>query len=367
MNLTLPIYVEGTKPGVGGTIYRARPLFFAQPEVKGDQLDRLMTRLTRDLGQLLTRLGRQARHEELTSYTFNPPLSQQRLELILLLRRRTFRCRYLFLVFRQLGRRLAFTPSLPEVWFDLVRGETLRDRATEVLTRHFRELECDDAEIDPAAAALSGTAYVSALDLVVHLPVAPRRPEKKKFLMLGDVTPVEGAAELRRVGRCLDWQYPDDLDRVELRDAELAELTRLLDGAERRPLLLLGPRQVGKSALVHEYVYRKVREQGSAFKDKHNVWLLAPARLISGMSFVGQWENRLLAILKEARRREHILYFDDVLGLFQAGHTANATLSLAGALKPYLERREVRVLAEMTPEAFRVLREQDRGFADLFH
>jgi len=151
MNLTLPIYVEGTKPGVGGTIYRARPLFFAQPEVKGDQLDRLMTRLTRDLGQLLTRLGRQARHEELTSYTFNPPLSQQRLELILLLRRRTFRCRYLFLVFRQLGRRLAFTPSLPEVWFDLVRGETLRDRATEVLTRHFRELECDDAEIDPAA------------------------------------------------------------------------------------------------------------------------------------------------------------------------------------------------------------------------
>ncbi|TMQ31891.1 MAG: ATP-dependent Clp protease ATP-binding subunit, partial [Planctomycetota bacterium] len=343
MNLTLPIYVEGTKPGVGGTIYRARPLFFAQPEVKGDQLDRLMTRLTRDLGQLLTRLGRQARHEELTSYTFNPPLSQQRLELILLLRRRTFRCRYLFLVFRQLGRRLAFTPSLPEVWFDLVRGETLRDRAT------------------------AGTAYVSALDLVVHLPVAPRRPEKKKFLMLGDVTPVEGAAELRRVGRCLDWQYPNDLDRVELRDAELAELTRLLDGAERRPLLLLGPRQVGKSALVHEYVYRKVHEQGSAFKDKHNVWLLAPARLISGMSFVGQWENRLLAILKEARRREHILYFDDVLGLFQAGHTANATLSLAGALKPYLERREVRVLAEMTPEAFRVLREQDRGFADLFH
>ncbi|HMC89494.1 MAG TPA: AAA family ATPase, partial [Gemmataceae bacterium] len=117
----------------------------------------------------------------------------------------------------------------------------------------------------------------------------------------------------------------------------------------------------------HEYVYRKVREQGSAFKDKHNVWLLTPARLISGMSFVGQWENRLLAILKEARRREHILYFDDVLGLFQAGHTGNSTLSVAGVLKPYLERRDVRVLAEMTPEAFRVLREQDRGFADLFH
>ena len=36
-------------------------------------------------------------------------------------------------------------------------------------------------------------------------------------------------------------------------------------------------------------------------------------------------------------------------------------------LKPIIERREVRVLAEMTPEAFRVLRERGRGLADLFH
>jgi ATP-dependent Clp protease ATP-binding subunit ClpA len=185
--------------------------------------------------------------------------------------------------------------------------------------------------------------------------------------MLGSAQPVHGAEELRRVGRCLDWQYPDDLDRVVLRDAELAELTRLLDGTERRPVLLVGPRQVGKTALVHEYVFRQVSARRSAFRDRHNVWLLAPARLISGMSYVGQWENRLLAILKEARRRRHILYFDDLLGLFLAGQSAGSTLSVADVLKPYLERREVLVLGEITPEALRVLRERDRGFADLFH
>ena len=37
---------------------------------------------------------------------------------------------------------------------------------------------------------------------------------------------------------------------------------------------------------------------------------------------------------------------------------------MADVLKPYLERRAFRVLAEMTPEAFRVLQERDRGFAD---
>ena len=38
----------------------------------------------------------------------------------------------------------------------------------------------------------------------------------------------------------------------------------------------------------------------------------------SGMSYVGQWENRLLAILREAKRRNRVLYFDDLLGIFAA-------------------------------------------------
>src|SRR2546423_225112 len=32
-----------------------------------------------------------------------------------------------------------------------------------------------------------------------------------------------------------------------------------------------------------------------------------------------------------------------------------------------MEKRSVRVIAEITPEAWRVLRERDRAFADLFH
>jgi ATP-dependent Clp protease ATP-binding subunit ClpC len=52
--------------------------------------------------------------------------------------------------------------------------------------------------------------------------------------------------------------------------------------------------------------------------------------------------------------------------LFYSGRTSSSQLSVAHVLKPYLERRDVRVLAEATPEAFRVLQELDRSFADLF-
>ncbi len=138
-----------------------------------------------------------------------------------------------------------------------------------------------------------------------------------------------------------------------------------------RPVLVVGPPMVGKTALIHECVFRKTKsrvEKGSPmYPPEENVWLLAPQRLISGMSYVGQWENRLLAILKQSRKMRHVLYFDDLLGLYHAGATSQSTLSVADVLKPYIERREVRLLAEATPEQLRILRERDRGFADLFH
>jgi ATP-dependent Clp protease ATP-binding subunit ClpA len=367
VDITIPIYVESRRPARGAVVYTARPLFFCTPLLRGDKLDRLLTRLSHELGQRLADLGRAARHDELARYTFNPAIRQQRHNILLQLRRRTARCRFLFTIFRQFDRSIAFTPSVPDLWFDLARGEDLKDRATEVLTRHFRELERTDEAVDPEAAAVTGSAQVVPLELTIRPPAIPPAPAIERFLLLGNAAPLDGAAELRRVGRCLDWQYPDELDRVHCRDREAAELTRLLDAGERRPVLVVGPRQVGKTALIHEYVFRTVRLRASPFLDRRNAWLIAPARLISGMSYVGQWENRVLAILKEASKREHLLYFDDLLGLFFAGQASGSSLSVADVLKPYLERRDVRVVAEITPEALRVLRERDRGFADLFH
>ena len=61
------------------------------------------------------------------------------------------------------------------------------------------------------------------------------------------------------------------------------------------------------------------------------------------------------------------MFFDDLLGLYHAGVTCQSDLNVAHVLKPYVERRDVRLIAEITPEGLRVLRERDRGFADLFH
>jgi ATP-dependent Clp protease ATP-binding subunit ClpC len=369
VNLTIPLYIETRKTPERTQEFVVRPLFFPHPLRKHEKLERAMHLIALDLRLELAELGKQPRHDELARWTFGPNVEPHRLDVKVELRKRTARLRLMFVTFEALGRRLAFSPAVPEAWFELARGENLQTRAAEVLTNHFRDKERQEEEdfTDPETLSLDGTAWVTPLTIEIHPAQVLAPPPTIRFAFLGESAPVDGEVELRRVGRCLDQLYPDDLDRVLLRDREVDELTRLLRGSERRPVLLLGPPLVGKTALLHEYVHRTVATRKDPYKVHNNVWLLSPQRLISGMSFVGQWENRLLAILKEAKLRDHILYFDDVLGLYQAGRTSQSDLSVAHVLKPYVERREVRLVAEMTPEALRVLRERDRGFADLFH
>src|SRR5262249_741780 len=219
----------------------------------------------------------------------------------------------------------------------------------------------------PEEVMLQGEAQTGLVELKTDPPLLAKTPrEDFRARLFGDGE-MDGEWELQSVGRCLNELYPDDLNRAIGRDTEVNELARLLRAQDLRPVLLVGPPMSGKTTIIEEYVYRRTAKRKSAFNNRGNVWLLAPQRLISGMSFVGQWENRLLAIIKEAKKRKHILYFNDLLGLFKAGISAQSNLTVAHLLKPYIERREIRLLGEITPEAWRVLREKDRGFADLFH
>jgi ATP-dependent Clp protease ATP-binding subunit ClpC len=359
MNLTIPIYIEQLPQTGQSPVYSVRPLFFQEPVGLDVELQRAMAKFVKAMKRELDNKAREMRHDWLADYCYAPEVDDQRVRLALDLKTGTARCTFLFVTINGFDRRIAFTPSLPHLWFEIERGETLHARATEVLTSHFRGGISEEISVKHKA-------WASTVEIEIDPPPLAQTPRENFRAMLSGGEAMDGEWELQQVGRCLDWLYPNELSRVVARANEVKELTRLLKSTDRRPVILLGARMVGKTAIVEEFVYRKVERQRSKFRSRNNVWLIAPQRLISGMSFVGQWENRLLAIIEEAKRRNHILYFDDLLGLFQAGTSRDANLNAAQVLKTYLERREVRVLAEITPEAWRVLREQDRGFADLF-
>jgi len=369
MKFTVPVYVERHSQGAGlDPVHFVRPLWFEGPLAEHEHLGAALHKLEDRLVAALEPLSHAWRHDALADYAFNPPLESERIDLRLELKTQTPDCRFLLVTFRLLDRRIGMTPTLPDLWFEIQRGENPQDRAREALTEYFRQLEKDDPELAslPRTLSIPGRAWVEYIDLYL----SGARPEldadsSDKFSLAGSSN-FSGGTELKRVGRCLDRDVIEDQTALVGRAREVDELLRLLDHHDRRPVLLLGPRLVGKTALVRECVARRVARRGGLSTSQDLVWHVSPQRLISGMSYVGQWESRLLAILRFVAHEHHYLYFDDLVGLFQAGISRDSQLNVAQVLKPFVERREVRLLAEITPEAWRIFQEQDRSFADLF-
>lgn len=367
MIVTLPIYVEQQKVPHRGTQFLARALYGGGPIQRGPELSRVLQRLAKDFRKFLANLGRDRDHSRLLSWTRNPELEEVTFKDTLHLRRRTLQARYLFAVETTLGRRVAYTPSLPGLLVSVGRGERLQTRIREELTRYYKEVERRDELEAGERVGIRHKAWLTSLELEVARTQQVVPPTPQTLMRLhGGGEKLNGAEELHSVGRCLDWRYPHDLQRAILREAEVKELSRALADRVPRPILVVGPAGVGKTCLIHEVVFQRVAERRSPQGEKATTWHIAPQRLISGMSVVGAWEARVLAILSHARKKEKILYFDDVLGLYEAGKTGQSSLSVADLLREQLAREPTRILAEATPEELRLLRELDRGFADRF-
>ena len=367
MQLSIPILAEQESRPTGQKSFAVRPLFRLEPLARADRLRRALDRLRHELHLQLDKLAEQPRHDELASWAFHPDLIESMVDVRLEVRGDSHHCRVLVVRYEAGGRILCLVPALPRVQFELWPHQSLAERATEVLTQHLRQ---DEKEGGYALFTLlnTGKLHLTTLELEVE-PGAKfaRSPKPKRAMLFGDFAAKDGKQELRKTGRALHQMFPDELDRAVGRDAEVTELERLLTGADRRPIVLVGPRQAGKTAVIHEFVWRSCARHPEGHAARARVWLLSPARLISGMSYLGEWENRVLAIGNHAATAGHVLYFDDLPGLLTAGTSAASDLNVAQVLKPLLEKRTVRVLAEITPESWRVLRERDRAFADLFH
>lgn len=370
IEFSIPIVVDKIQQPSAAALYWARPLFFLSEFEQKDNLeDRAVRRLQDKVREHLMAQAGGINHRALEAWSFHPRLLYRQLDLLINLRRHTLRTRIYVATFPSFGRTLALLPQLPGLTIEVLSTEKLEDRVSEVLTEHFKRLEKKQENLSEYQ--FSEVVYSHLDTLQIRVQVDRELPEddgeERALAFLGDAQKITGANELERTGRCLNRLYPNDLERALCREAEVTGLLgwfRQARGATApAPVVLVGPNQVGKTAILHETIRRLQKPRSNRGLQ---VWLLSPQRLISGMSYMGQWEQRVIAILEEASQKRHVLYFDDLLGLFQAGQSRDSNMTVGQVLKLHLEEGKSRVVAEVTPAAWRKLREIDRGFADLF-
>lgn len=362
MQISVPIYVQHHRGGASTPPITARPLFFDHPNRSGSELGKVIASLKNKLRIKLSDLARGANHVDLLRWHETEPLKDQTVKLTLDLRDSTAKLRLLVVGIRRHGRQLVFSPSLPDLWFDVVDGESIESRAQEVFEAHFRQQRKESPEYPVQRHNLEGKAWIDRVTVDVEPGRDPKKPVDPLRAFLGGEDVSDGAAQLRKVGRCLSWVDEEELcDPIGV-DSDVHRLLQLLDVGDRRGVVLVGPPGSGKSARIEGAVLRRRARHRSTTRNL--VWHLSPSRLISGMSYLGQWQERVLAIIKHAHRNDHVLYFDDLLGLFEAGKTRDSSMCVADTLRAQLDVQPVRILAEMSNEAWAIFRERDRTLAD---
>jgi ATP-dependent Clp protease ATP-binding subunit ClpC len=162
-----------------------------------------------------------------------------------------------------------------------------------------------------------------------------------------------------------DRYFKSGLSRPWQRDEELQRLATFL-AREKTSAILVGAAGVGKSALLVEAA-RRVQREGEAESVEDvaerkseggeaeqaaalpRFWQTSGARIIAGMRYLGQWQERVEAMIEELAEIRGVLCVERLQDLVASGGRDPAA-GIGAFLVPYLRRGEVRLLAEATPE-----------------
>ena len=151
------------------------------------------------------------------------------------------------------------------------------------------------------------------------------------------------------------------------RDDEVERVIQVLTRRRKNNPLLTGESGVGKTAIV-EGLARKIANGNvpEILKDVE-IFALDLGSLLAGTKFRGQFEERLKASLKAlAKKKNAILFIDEIHMIVGAGATAGGTMDASNLLKPALQSGDIRCIGATTHDDFRRSFERDKALVRRF-
>lgn len=150
------------------------------------------------------------------------------------------------------------------------------------------------------------------------------------------------------------------------RDSEIAALAKQLT-ANKTNLLIVGDSGSGKTTLLANAVRQIERVKPAAdeyVQTRHRFWLTSGSRLIAGMQYLGQWEERCESVIEELSDIGGVLCVENLLDLVRSG-SGKPTSSVAAFFMPYMESGELQLISEATPFELDACRKLLPNFAEL--
>ena len=135
-------------------------------------------------------------------------------------------------------------------------------------------------------------------------------------------------------------------------------LSRLLQGPDRKSVLVTGPSGVGKTAVFYEMV------RSANHIEPTQYWETSGSKLIAGMSGFGQWQDRCEKLVDELSQQNAVLFVGNLFELSEVGRGGGNRQGIASYLRTYMQRGRIQVVAECTPEQYSLIEQSDPQILD---
>ncbi|MBC7814851.1 MAG: ATP-dependent Clp protease ATP-binding subunit [Burkholderiales bacterium] len=144
------------------------------------------------------------------------------------------------------------------------------------------------------------------------------------------------------------------------REREIRSLARTLARSKKNNPLLLGDAGVGKTAVVEGLAFAIYEGTAPRSLRGRRIVQIEIGTLVAGTSLRGQFEERLIGIIDEAKHAGNvILFIDEIHTIVGAGDTIDSNLDAANILKPALARGEIICIGATTHAEYRRAIAQD--------
>jgi ATP-dependent Clp protease ATP-binding subunit ClpC len=271
---------------------------------------------------------------------------------------------------------IGYHPARQNEWFPVTADVPVEVTASAYLEKTLRELPDDDIE----------RLFTDGKDLLTMIAFSARPPslmdsvEARKKGLWDDLNADPARRkEKRKSGgmKVLPSLAVNLTSQISSTGAEgmprspyRENLLSLLASEPKKPVVVVGAPGSGKTSVIRTAIADLLEQDD--FPSHRNldrvthVWSLSGKRLIAGMSYVGDWEQRCVDLVDDVRGKRIILFFSDLHRLGRIGKARDSERSLADFFRGPLARGEISILGECSPEQLAMLEEDAPALLSLF-
>ena len=149
------------------------------------------------------------------------------------------------------------------------------------------------------------------------------------------------------------------LDKVIGREKEIERVAQILCRRKKNNPVLIGEPGVGKSAIVEGLAARIAEKKVPRTLFDKIVITLDLTALVAGTKYRGEFEERIIGVIKEAKNNPNVILFIDEIHTIIGAGSAAGSMDAANILKPSLARGEMQCIGATTLDEYRKSIEKD--------